>query len=405
MSATPLKGVRVLDLTTVVVGPVCTLRLAQYGAEVIKVESPDGDLMRSLGGPSPTGKHSGAYLHFNRNKRAVCLDLKSAAGREGLMAILATCDVLVSNMRPAALARLGLDPDSVRRTRPELIHCTITGYGPGGPYRDRPAYDSVVQGASGVAGLGLRRDGKPSYAPLLLCDHVTGEIAAGAIAAAIAERARTGVGSVLEVPMFETMAAFVLQEHMAQASFEPAVGPSGDTRMLDPGAAPLKTADGWISLTVNTNAQVHAFLHAVGKAELISDPRFATVKDRVANMKAWFAIRDAALAARPTAEWLDLFVAVDVPAMPCHTLESLQEDPHLTAAGLIVREAHPTEGAVRGLRPTIVMDGGYAPLGEPAQAIGWETRGVLAECGVAAGAIEDWVQQGAAVDGRAGSKG
>lgn len=397
MTATPLSGIRVVDLSSVVVGPVCSLRLAHYGAEVIKVEAPAGDLMRGLGGASPTGQHSGAYLHFNRAKRAIALDLKQRDGLRALLALVRTADVFLSNMRPAALARLGLGAATLRADQPALVHATITGFGPGGRYRSLPAYDSVLQGVSGVAGVMAARDGKAAYVPLLLCDHVTGEIAAGAIAAALAERARTGIGGAIEVPMFETMAAFVLQEHLARASFVPPLGPSGDKRMLDAGAAPLQTSDGSISVTVNTDRQAAAFLTAVGRADAIDDPRFRTVADRVANMAEWFALRDAALLDATTDDWLARFRAADIPAMPCHTLDTLVDDPHLTEVGLLGREQHPLEGEVVRIRPTILFDGNTAPPGAPAGPIGAATVDVLAEAGLSPDEIAALLESGAGV--------
>jgi crotonobetainyl-CoA:carnitine CoA-transferase CaiB-like acyl-CoA transferase len=287
-------------LTSVVVGPVCTWRLAQYGAEVIKIESPDGDLMRGLGGLSPTGQHSGAYLHFNRGKQNICLDLKKPDAVLVAQKLVHSADVIVANMRPNALQRLGLDAETVRAAHPEKIYCLITGYGTDGPYAGRPTYDSVVQGATGIAGLTTVRDGSPSYVPLLICDHVVGEIAAGAIMAAILKRHHDGVGASLEIPMFESMAAFVMQEHLAQASFQPPVGPPGDQRLLNPHNKPLQTQDGWISVTINTDAQVRAFLHAVGREELLEDPRFNSVAARARNVREWFAVRGAALTSRTT---------------------------------------------------------------------------------------------------------
>ncbi|RYD21939.1 MAG: CoA transferase, partial [Spirochaetia bacterium] len=165
---------RVLDLTSVVVGPTCTWRLAQYGAEVIKVESPDGDLMRGLGGLSPTGQHSGTYLHLNRGKRNICIDLKKPGAMDVVEKLIEWCDVIVANMRPKALERLGLDAASIRAKHPEKIHCLITGYGTDGPYAGLPTYDSVVQGVSGIGGLFLERNGTPGYVPLVVCDHVVG---------------------------------------------------------------------------------------------------------------------------------------------------------------------------------------------------------------------------------------
>ncbi|MBP3982214.1 CoA transferase [Acidovorax sp. JG5] len=397
MSFEPLKGIRILDLTSVVVGPVCTWRLGQYGAEVIKVESPGGDLMRGLGGLSPTGEHSGTYLHLNRGKRNVCLDLKAKEARAALNQLLETADVIVANMRPDALARLGLDAETVRARHPDKIHCLITGYGTDGPYAGLPTYDSVIQGATGMAGLALRRDGAPAYVPMLICDHVAGEIAAGAILSALVQRGVSGEGCSIEVPMFETMAAFVMQEHLAQHSFDPPVGPAGDLRLLSPHNRPVATADGWISFTVNTDSQVRAFLAATGRDDLLDDPRFNTVAARARNVSEWFEIRGAPLVAKTSAEWLALFRAADIAVQPCNTLESLPEDPHLVAVGLLREENHPTEGKTKVIRASIRFDGDYPSTRGAAQPRGWETSKVLAELGVEGEAVERMLTSGAAI--------
>lgn len=390
MSTTPLSGIRILDLTSVVVGPVCTARLASYGAEVIKIEAFEGDQMRALGGPSPTGQHSGAYMHFNRGKRNLSLDLKHPKAVRIVERLLDRTDVFISNMRPEALRRLGLDAATVRATRPALIHCLISGFGPGGPYRGRAAYDSALQGASGLAGLFARRDGAPRYVPVLACDHIVGEIAAGAVTAALHHKAISGKGTELEVPMFETMAAFVLQEHLATATFEPPLGPLGDRRILNPDNRPLPTADGWISLTANTDAQTQSFLRAIGREDLLDDPRFGTTTDRFRNVDAWFAVRNDALRTRPTAEWLDIFTRYDVPAMPCHTLDTLTGDPHLGAVGLIEPISHPTEGAAKGIRPTVLYSGMPGSAGPAARPNGWDTLDILEDLGFDADEIADF---------------
>ena len=395
MGPAPLEGIRILDLTSVVVGPSCTLRLADYGAEVIKLEAPGGDVLRTLGGPSPSGQHSGKYLHFNRKKRAICLDLKQPSARAALLLVLDGCDVLVSNMRPDALVRLGLDAASTRATRPRLIHCTISGFGPGGPYRGKPAYDTVIQSVAGVAGLSERRDGTPRFAPLLLCDHVTGEITAGAILAALFRRERRGEGAAIEVPMHETMAAFVLQENLGPATFVPPRGRAGDARVLDPNNQPLRTADGWMTVTANTDAQVRGFLHVIGQPELLDDPRFRSVADRFRHAADWFALRREALLARQTSAWLPLFEAADVPAAICHTLETLTDDPHLRAVGLLVEEAHPQEGPIRSIRPTVLWDDAPVPTGAPARPLGADTVAVLREAGLTAAEVEALVAGGA----------
>lgn len=397
MTGGPLEGIRVLDLTSVVVGPVCTWRLGQYGAEIVKVEAPGGDLMRGLGGLSPTGQHAGAYLHFNRGKQNICLDLKKPGASEVMRRLVASADVVVANMRPQALERCGLDAPTVRANHPDKIYCMITGYGTDGPYAGRPTYDSVIQGATGMAGLTLIRDGEPAYVPMLICDHVAGEIAAGAIMAAILERRSTGRGRTLEVPMFETMAAFVLQEHLAQQSFDPPVGPFGDQRLLNPQNKPLRTKDGWISVTINTDPQVRAFLKAVGREELLADERFATVPARAVHVREWFAVRGAALSSRTTEEWLAIFRSADIAAMPCHTLESLRADPHLDAVGLVAREHHPVEGPAFAIRSTIRFDDSYPPLGAPAQPRGAQTEHVLGALGYSRAEIDALGASGAAI--------
>jgi crotonobetainyl-CoA:carnitine CoA-transferase CaiB-like acyl-CoA transferase len=396
MSFEPLKGVRILDLTSVVVGPVCTWRLAQYGAEVVKVESPEGDLMRGLGGLSPTGQHSGAYLHFNRGKRNICLDLKKSDAKAVVQRLVASADVIVANMRPNALERLGLDGPSIRARHPDKIYCLITGYGTDGPYAGQPTYDSVVQGVTGMAGLALARDGTPSYVPMLICDHTSGEIAAGSILAALFERKVSGRGCSIEVPMFETMAAFVLQEHLAQQSFDPPVGPPGDLRLLSPHNKPVKTSDGWISFTVNTDPQVRAFLVATDRRELLDDVRFSSVAARARNVSEWFAVRGQPLTNKTSSEWLEALRAADIAAQPCHTLESLQRDPHLQAVKLIQHEDHPTEGRTAAIRSSIRFDEAYPALRSASCPRGWDTEHILAELGFGSEEIGGMLESGAA---------
>lgn len=384
----PLKGIKILDLTSVVVGPVATWRLGQYGAEIIKVENPAGDLMRGLGGMSPTGQHSGAYLHLNRGKKNISLDLKKAGGQKIIQKLVQWADVIVANMRPDALERLGLDGKAIRDKYPEKIYCLITGYGTDGPYAGLPTYDSVLQGASGIAGLFEARDGKPAYVPMLICDHVVGEITAGAVMAALMQKQKSGDGCTIEIPMFETMAAFVLQEHLAQKSFDPPVGPAGDQRLLSPQNQPVKTKDGYISFTVNTDAQVHAFLKITGRSELLNDKRFLTVGNRAKYVSEWFEIRGADLASKNTDEWLVIFKEADLPAMPCHTLNSLVNDPHLKAVGLLNYENHPTEERTAVIRPTIQVDGNYSFAGTTAAPNGWNTNELLIDLGFSTAEIE-----------------
>lgn len=383
-----LAGIRVLDLTTIVVGPVSTLRLADYGAEVIKLEPPGGDLLRSLGGASPTGAHSGTFLHLNRGKKGLCLDVKAPGAADVLARLLDSVDAVVTNMRPEALERLGLDAATVRASRPALVHCVITGFGPGGPYRGRAAYDIVIQGASGVAGAFERRHGMPSYAPFVLCDHVVGEVVAGAVLAALLRRFRTGEGCALEVPMFETMASFVLHEHLGPHSFAPPLGPVGDRRILDAANLPIRTADGWLSITTNSDTQTRSLLRAIGREEMIDDPRFATVPARLRHIGEWYTLRNAAFAGRSTAEWLAILHEADVPAMPCHSLDTLLADPHLAAVDLVGEAEHPAEGRVRTIRPTVIADGESPLAGIAAPVLGADTDALLERLGFTTSELE-----------------
>ncbi|MDP3676829.1 MAG: CoA transferase [Novosphingobium sp.] len=404
MSFEPLGGMRVLDLTSVVVGPVCTARLAQYGAEVVKLESPEGDLMRGLGGQSPTGQHSGTYLHLNRGKRNICCDLKKEGAREILDRVVESADIIVANMRPDALRRLGLDHETILAAHPDKIYCLITGYGLGGPYAGFPTYDSVIQAASGIPGLMAVRDGEPNYVPMVIGDHVVGEIAAGAILAGVVKKSRSGEGTFIEVPMFETMAAFVLQEHLAQHSFVPPVGPAGDQRLLSPHNRPVKTSDGWIAFTVNTDKQVAAFLDASGKSELKVDLRFTSVAARAQNVREWFEIRGAPLTSQTTAEWLEVFRAADIAAMPCHTIESLRNDEHLTAVEMFASEEHPSEGETIVLRPSVKFGGEAMSALGFSQPKGWENAEILSELGFAAEEIERLTANGTLVLGKGANR-
>ena len=294
-----LAGIRVVDLTTVVVGPTATLFLADYGADVIKVEAPGGDLLRTLGGKSQSGQLSGKFMHFNRNKRSLALDLKREEGREALHRLLATADVFIANVRPAALGRLGLDAESLRSRYPRLVVCNLMGFGSAGRYRDRPAYDTIIQGFAGVTDTNRRALGEPRFVPMVFADHIVGLIATQCIIAALFQRDRTGEGQAIEVPMFENVAAFVLAEHMGDLSFVPPRGPSGDLRVLDPLGKPVATKDGYICVSANTDAQAFALFDAIGRPELKSDPRFSSVKARLANVRAYFELRAEGLRAAP----------------------------------------------------------------------------------------------------------
>ena len=279
MSGGPLEGVRVLDLTSVVVGPLATQILADHGAEVIKVETKAGDLIRVMNGKSVTPGMGAKFLHLNRNKRSIVLDLKQPAGYAALLKLVTRADVLVWNVRPAAMARLKLSYDDVRAVNPKVIYCGMFGFGQDGRYRDKPAYDTILQGAGGMAALHHRATGEPRYVPMVVVDKISGLIAAQMIAMALYRRAQTGEGCAIEIPMFENLVKFVLEEHLYLKTFEPPLGETGDPRLLDPLGKPIPTKDGWISISANTDEQAFAFFAAIGRPELKDDPRFASVQN------------------------------------------------------------------------------------------------------------------------------
>lgn len=400
MAGGPLQGVRIVDLTSVVVGPLATQILADHGAEVIKVESPGGDMGRTIGGLGVTPGMGPKFLHLNRNKRSLVLDLKKPAGYEALMRLIERADVLVWNVRPDSMARMKLSYDDVRAVNPKIIYCGMFGFGQGGRYRRKPAYDSIIQGSAGVAALYHRAAGEPRYLPMVMADKTVGLIAVQMMLMALFHRERTGEGQSIEIPMFENMAVFVLTEHMYMKTFDPPRGTTGDPRLLDPQAKPLATGDGWICISANTNAQAFAFFDGIGRPELKTDPRFDSIASRFRNVGEYFRIRAESLKDKTTAEWLEIFDKLDVPAMPYHTLDSLMEDPHLREVGLFQTIEHPTEGKVINMALPNKLSGGARSDFNPAPKIGQHSVEVLREIGYAEAEIDDLVSGRVTIDGR-----
>ncbi len=346
----PLQGVRVLDLTTVVMGPSATQMLGDLGADVVKVESAGGDSMRWIG----PWRHPGMgplFLQANRNKRSIVLDLKTPEGKAAAMALAAKADVLVSNVRPAGLKRLGLDYEGVSAGNPSIIYCAAVGYGSGGPDSGRAVYDDLMQAASGISGLFRAVDGAPRYAPVNLCDRVVGLYTANAVMAALFHRARTGQGQEIEVPMFETMASFVLADHIGGHAFSPPEGEMGYKRLLSRTRGPYRTLDGDISVVVYTDKHWRAFTALVGCPDLIdTDARFASQQSRTLNAEAAGSFLAGYLSQRSNADWLEALRGIDIPACPVNGIEDLMADPHLCAVGLFEQIEHPTEGTLTTTR-------------------------------------------------------
>lgn len=347
----PLQGVRVLDLTTMLSGPCAAQTLAEMGAEVTKVETPEGDNLRNIG-VSRSGQGMGPmHLHANRGKRSAALDLKSETGRSAFLALAEESDVLICNVRTKAMQRLGLGYDDVKAVNPSIIYVSIVGYGSGGPYSDRPAYDDLIQAAVGIPSLGASLEGGARYAPIAVADRVTGMNAANAALGALYHRLRTGEGQHVEVGMFETMAFMVLSDHMAGRTYEPPLGPTVFERYASV-RRPFPTVDGVVCLMLVSDKQWKAFFNLVGLDDELKDERFSTVASRTRNTNAIYDIVAEVVATRPTDWWLQELERIDIPAVRLATIDSLIDDPHLKAVGFFDEIDHPTEGRIRAMRST-----------------------------------------------------
>ncbi len=376
----PLEGVRVVDLTAMVLGPLATQLLGDMGAEVTKIEPPQGDPIRELGPARHKGM--GAYfLNINRNKRSVVLDLKTAEGHEAVLQLAESADVFVHNMRLSAVARLGLDYAGVSARNPRIVYAAATGFNRNGVYRDRPSFDDVIQGESGLAALN-GRGGEPSYFPMAVCDKFCAHVLASAIGMALFHRERTGRGQEVHVPMLETMTAFNLVDHLWHGVLaEPEKG-LGYPRMMQPHWRPFPTKDGHICILATTDEQWRRFFVALELPELIADERFAHLQRRTENIALLYAIVIDRMSGRTTAEWRDRLDRSDVPNGVVNTLEDILADRYLRDTGFFQRVEHPSEGK---MLTTAVPVAFSATPGEsfrrPPPRLGEHTEEVLREIG------------------------
>jgi crotonobetainyl-CoA:carnitine CoA-transferase CaiB-like acyl-CoA transferase len=389
----PLAGVRVIDLTQVVLGPMGTQILGDAGADVIKVEPPAGDMTRFIG-PRRTEGMAAYFANLNRNKRSAVLDLKQPAARAALMRLVEGADVFVHNMRLSAAARLGLDYESIANVNPRIIHACATGFRPGSSKEEDPAYDDIIQGMGGLAhlnGLGAQADG-PRYVPSVLADKLTGHVLASSIAMALFARERTGRGQAVHVPMLDTLVSFLLPEHMWGHSIgQPELG-IGYPRMLTPDRRPFATKDGFMCVMVATHAQWARLFALLGKPELIEDARFATGSARSDNIEAAYAIVTEGMKQRGNAEWLVLLREADLPHGPANSLLDLLEDEYLNEIGFFPRMAHPSEGEMTLVGIPVAYQGTPASIRRLAPRLGEHTREVLAEAGLGAAEIDAAMQ-------------
>lgn len=378
----PLTGLRVVDLTTVVMGPYATQILGDLGADVVKVEHPNGgDSLRGVG-PFRNAQMGPLYLQNNRNKRSVALDLKTSVGMADLERLVEHADVVVSNIRPAAMGRLHLTYADFARMNPGVIVCNTVGYGSKGRRSGQAVYDDIIQAASGVAGLFEAVDGVPRYAPTNISDRTTALYAVIAILAALSQRTETGRGQEIEVPMFETMAQFVLADHLGGSAFRPAVGEMGYRRLLSNSRGPYPTADGYLTIVVYTDDQWRRFLPLVRAEGLLeTDSRFESQAARTVHadeVGGWLAVQ---MLQKSTDEWLRLLGKADIPAARVSSLEDLLEDDHLRDVNFFVELEHPTEGMLTTTRFPIEYSETPCADPTPAPMLGSSTvDDVLASC-------------------------
>ena len=347
----PLSGVTVVDLTTVVMGPYATQIMGDLGADIIKVEVPGGDNVRHVG-PMKNRGMGHMFLHLNRNKKSIVLDLKQPAGRDALLRIVAKADVLIYNIRPQAMQRLQLDYAAVAAVNPRIIYVGACGFGQQGPYAARPAYDDLIQGMSGLPWL-LQQSGaaEPRYIPATLADRIVGLHAVYAVTTALYHRERTGEGQAVEVPMFECMSQMILGDHFGGRTFEPPLGGAGYARVLAQHRKPFRTRDGHICVLMYNDKQWQGFFRLIGREDLyLNDARFNTHENRSSRIDEAYAFVAGEMLRRTTDEWLAALREADIPAARMNTMDDVINDEHLAATGFVTLEDHPSEGRLRTTR-------------------------------------------------------
>ena len=378
-----LAGVRVVDMTAIGMGPWATQMLADMGADVIKVEAPHGGDMFRHAHPQRHAGMSHTFLNLNRNKRSIVLDAKREQDRTALLALIERADVFVSNVRPQGLARLGLDYASLRERNPRLIYCGCYAYAEAGPYAGRPGVDDTIQAASSLAWFQGGANGPPRYVKSIIADKVAAMWVAQSVAMALYARERSGVGQAIEVPMFESLVAFMMVEHMGGRSFVPPLGPAGYNRVATDSRKPFKTRDGYLAVVPYSDAHWRKFFALAGCTALAADTRFATLSERNRHIDVLYTLIEPLFATRSNAEWSALLQEADLPCAVVNSVDDLLVDPHLQAVGFWHAMQHPTEGAL--MMPGIPVNFSATPgsIRRPPPNLGEHTAEVLAELGLA----------------------
>lgn len=390
-----LEGIRVVDLTTVIMGPFATAQLGVLGADVIKVESAIGDNVRHIA-PMKSPAMGAGYLNANRCKRSVVLDLKTPDGNAALMKILESADVLVTNMRRQALSRLGLDRETICARFPKLIHCCAVGFGRGGPYENDAAYDDVVQALSGFASVNADKDGAPRFVPQIIVDKLSGLFIVEGLLSALLHRERTGNAVPFELPMMEAASYFLMTEHLQGQTHQPPIGEPGYARLMNPYRRPYRTSDGYVAVLPYADKHWPKMLKLIGREEVLQEDWFQTTTERSKRVRDLYQMVDEAMPAKTTDEWLALFREADIPCGAVNTMESLLEDPQIVETEVFQSQEHPTEGPLRFMRHPLAFDMPSQPE-TPAPGLGEHTSEVLEEAGMSQQEICALVAKGAAL--------
>ncbi|HZR63490.1 MAG TPA: CoA transferase [Xanthobacteraceae bacterium] len=396
----PLHGIRILDLTSVVAGPLATQMLGDMGADVIKIEAPEGDAPRHTG-PARSPNMAALFMGLNRGKRSLVLDLKHERAKAALWRLIASADVLVHSMRPQKMEKLGFPHQAVSAKHPRLVYAALHGYRDGGPYSGQPAYDDVIQGQSGIAALMGGLAGEPLYAPMILADKTCAHAIVGAVSSALFARERTGRGGFVEIPMFEQMVSFVLGEHLFGHNFVPPLGSLGYTRVLARWRRPYKTKDGYLCMMAYTQAHWQKFWDMVGKPDVHRDPRFNSIAARAKNVVELYELAGSCIADKTTAEWLTLLREREIPAARMSSLDEVLADPQLAATGFFKRATHPTEGEILYTDLPVRFGGASVTSNRLQPRLGEHSVEVLREAGFPQEEIEALVACGATLDGGA----
>lgn len=395
----PLSGIRVIDLTSVLMGPYCTQLLGDMGADVIKVESDKGDSTRHIG-PARHKGMAGTFLHLGRNKRSIVLDLKKEEGKQALLKLIEDADVFVHSMRDQAIEKLGLSYEQLMKVNPNIIFCGAYGFSKNGPYGSKPSYDDIIQGASGLAAAQGEMTGTPQYMASALADRITGLMMLNSILAALVHREKTGEGQHIEVPMFETMTFYTMIEHFYGLTFDPPLGPAYYPRLTSKYRKPFQTKNGYISVMVYNDKQWASFFRLSGSPELIEDERFSNIGDRTNHIAELYTMVEEIMLSKTTEEWMDILNEADIPAMPVLRPENLFDDPHLKQIQFFEKVNHPTEGQIWNFKFPSQFSKTPAKLNRFAPRLGEQSREILKEIGYSEQEMSDLFDKGISYDGR-----